>query len=92
MLFGNLLAIAPDQLILYAVIATLLTAALAGVYRPLLYASIDPDVAEAKGVPIRALGVTFMLLLAVVVTMSVQVVGVLLPSRSWSRPPPPPCT
>lgn len=77
-LFGNLLAIAPDQLILYAVIMTLLTAALAGVYRPLLYASIDPDVAEAKGVPIRALGVTFMLLLAVVVTMSVQVVGVLL--------------
>ena len=46
--------------------------------RPLTFASVDPQVAEARGVPVRALGIVFVVLLALVVTMAVQVVGTLL--------------
>ena len=48
------------------------------VARPLTFASVDPQVAEARGVPVRALGIVFVVLLALVVTMAVQVVGTLL--------------
>lgn len=77
-LFGNLLAIAPDQLVVFGGFMLVLVVVLAAVYRPLLFASADPQVAEAKGVPVRTLGVLFMVLLALVITMAVQVVGTLL--------------
>ena len=51
---------------------------LAIVARPLVFASVNPEVAEAKGVPVRVLGVVFMVALALVITMAVQVVGTLL--------------
>jgi zinc/manganese transport system permease protein len=77
-LFGNLLAIAPNQLAVFGGFMVVLVVVLAAVYRPLLFASADPQVAEAKGLPVRALGVVFMVLLALVITMAVQVVGTLL--------------
>ncbi|TLY04621.1 MAG: metal ABC transporter permease, partial [Thaumarchaeota archaeon] len=46
--------------------------------RPLLFASLDEDVAEAKGMPMLFLGTAFMLLVAIAVSFSVQVIGVLL--------------
>ena len=51
---------------------------LAVVARPLVFASVNPEVAEARGVPVRLLGVVFMVALALVITMAVQVVGTLL--------------
>jgi zinc/manganese transport system permease protein len=51
---------------------------LAAIFRPLLFSSIDPEVAEARGVPIKALSIIFMFLLAITVAESIQVVGVLL--------------
>ena len=48
------------------------------VYRPLLFASVNAQVAEAKGVQVRALSVVFMALLGLSVTMAVQAVGTLL--------------
>jgi len=48
------------------------------VYRPLLFSSLDEDVAEAKGMPTFLLGIVFMLLVAVATSIAVQVVGVLL--------------
>jgi zinc/manganese transport system permease protein len=77
-LFGNLLAISEDQLVTFAVLTVVIVVALGVLARPLLFASINPEVAEAKGVPVRALGVAFMVLLAIVITMAVQVVGTLL--------------
>lgn len=77
-LFGNLLAISPDQLVTYTIFTVVLLVGLSAVARPLLFASINPQVAEAKGVPVRALGVVFMVMLAIVITMAVQVVGTLL--------------
>ena len=51
---------------------------MAVIYRPLLFASVDPEVAAVRGVPVRLLGVVFMVLLAWTVAQAVQVVGVLL--------------
>jgi ABC 3 transport family len=47
-------------------------------YRPLLFASVDPEAAEARGVPVRRLGLVFLLVLAITVTGAAQVVGTLL--------------
>jgi zinc/manganese transport system permease protein len=77
-LFGNLLAISTDQLWTFGLFTLGLAAVLAVVARPLVFASVNPDVAEAKGIPVRLLGVVFMIALALVITMAVQVVGTLL--------------
>jgi len=77
-LFGNLLAVSEQQLTLFAVLVVVLAVATAVIYRPLLFASVNPEVAEAKGVPVRALSVIFMALLGLAVTMAVQAVGTLL--------------
>ncbi len=77
-LFGNLLAVSHGQLLTFAAFAAVLLVAFGLAGRPLLFASIDPQVAEAKGVPIRVLGVIFTVLLALAVTMAVPVVGTLL--------------
>jgi zinc/manganese transport system permease protein len=77
-LFGNLLAISSDQVVVFAVVTAVVAAALAVLARPLVFASVDPAVAEARGVPVRALGIAFVVLLALTITMAVQVVGTLL--------------
>jgi zinc/manganese transport system permease protein len=77
-LFGDLLAVSSDALVVIVGLAVGALLALALVYRPLLFASIDPDVAETRGVPVRLLGVGFLVVLALTVSTAVQVVGVLL--------------
>ncbi|TGD85521.1 metal ABC transporter permease [Mycolicibacterium sp. CH28] len=77
-LFGNLLAISTDQLLTFAGLLLVLALSVGAMYRPLLYSSINPPVAEAKGIPVRTLSIVFMLLLALAVTMAVQAVGTLL--------------
>lgn len=77
-LFGNLLAVSVEQLVTFGAFAVAVLAALAVIGRPLLFASVTPEIASSRGVPVGALGVGFTLMLALVVTMSVQVVGTLL--------------
>jgi zinc/manganese transport system permease protein len=77
-LFGNLLAISENQLMIYGVFTLAVVGTLAVLARPLVFASVDPAVAEARGVPVRALGLAFVVLLALTITMAVQVVGTLL--------------
>jgi zinc/manganese transport system permease protein len=77
-LFGNLLAVSHQQLMTFTVALVVIAAVVAFVYRPLLFASVNPEVAEAKGVPVRVLSVVFMALLGLSVTMAVQAVGTLL--------------
>ncbi|BBX29079.1 metal ABC transporter permease [Mycolicibacterium alvei] len=77
-LFGNLLAITHQQLLMFAALLVVLAAAVVFVFRPLLFASVNAQVAEAKGVPVRALSVLFMVLLGIAVTMAVLAVGTLL--------------
>jgi zinc/manganese transport system permease protein len=77
-LFGNLLAISENQLMIYGIFTLAVVGTLAVLARPLVFASVDPAVAEARGVPVRALGHAFVVLLALTITMAVQVVGTLL--------------
>jgi zinc/manganese transport system permease protein len=77
-LFGNLLAVSGDQLVVFGLFTAAVVLSLAVLARPLLFASVDPAVAEARGVPVRALGLAFVVLLALTITMAVQVVGTLL--------------
>lgn len=77
-LFGNLLAVTGSQLVAFTAMAVAVAAGLFVIGRPLVFASVDPQVAEAKGVPVRALGLAFLVLLALVTTMAIQVVGTLL--------------
>jgi len=77
-LFGDILGISRGDVIATAIFSLLTMLAVLALFRPLLFSSFDPQVAEARGVPVRALSVGFLLLLAITVSMSVQVVGVLL--------------
>ena len=77
-LFGSFLGITADQVTLLLVVASLALAVLAAIGRPLLFASIDPAVAAARGVPVRALSVLFLVLLAVAAAEVSQVTGTLL--------------
>ncbi len=78
LLFGQIVGISrPD---VYAIIGLLALAlvATAFLYRPLLFSSVAPDVAEAKGVPRRRMDILFLLLVALAATAAVPVVGALL--------------
>jgi zinc/manganese transport system permease protein len=77
-LFGNILSIGTNDVRFVAAFAMLALCGLGVMYRPLLFASVDAEIADARGVPVRALSVAFMILLAITVSASVQVVGVLL--------------
>jgi zinc/manganese transport system permease protein len=77
-LFGNIFGVSSGQLLLLAVIAIAIAAAMAIMWRPLLFASVDPDVAEARGVHTGFLGLCFLFVLAFTVTEAAQIVGTLL--------------
>ena len=77
-LFGTILGISDRDVQLTLVVAVLCVGALAVIGRPLIFASVDPDVAEARGVPVRALSIAFLVVLALSVAVTVQIVGTLL--------------
>ncbi len=78
LLFGSIVGVSDRQVLELAVVAAIVAAGLAALYRPLLFASVDPEGAEARGVPIRILSVAVFLLLALTTAEAIQVVGVLL--------------
>jgi zinc/manganese transport system permease protein len=78
LLFGTFLGITRDQVLALLVVAALTVALVAVAGRPLLFASIDPDVAAANGVPVRLLGAAFLLLLGLSVAETSQITGALL--------------
>lgn len=77
-LFGEILGISSGNVLLTLAVSIVILVAAAFVYRPLLFASLDEDVAEAKGMPVLLLGIIFMVLLAAAVSIAIQVTGVLL--------------
>jgi zinc/manganese transport system permease protein len=78
LLFGSFLGITVSQVALLAATGAVVLAILAVIGRPLLFASIDPDVAAARGVPVRALSVAFLVLLGAAVAETAQITGALL--------------
>ncbi|KAA8815830.1 metal ABC transporter permease [Bifidobacterium callitrichos] len=77
-LFGSILTITNGQILGFAIFDVVLLAALAIIYRPLLFSSLDEQVAQAKGVPIGWMNVAFMAIMAGVITIAVPAVGTLL--------------
>jgi zinc/manganese transport system permease protein len=78
LLFGSIVGVSDRQLDELVVVAVIVLAGIAAAYRPLLFSSIDPEIAEARGVPLRALSVLTFVLLALTTAEAIQVVGVLL--------------
>ena len=78
LLFGSFLGITTDQVLLLAAFGFAGLSVLAVLGRPLLLASIDPDIAAAEGVPVRMLSVAFLVLLGVAVAEVSQITGTLL--------------
>jgi zinc/manganese transport system permease protein len=77
-LFGNIFGVSTSQLVLLGLIAVAVAVALILIWRPLLFASIDPDVARARGVRVGLIGIVFLFVLTITVTLAAQVVGTLL--------------
>jgi zinc/manganese transport system permease protein len=77
-LFGQIFGITTGEVAVTLIAGVLTVVALIVIYRPLLFSTLDEEVAEARGVPVRALSIAFMVILAVAVSEAVQAVGVLL--------------
>ena len=78
LLTGQIVAVDDPQLVWLGAISVVVLVALAILWRPLMFASVDPDIAASRGVPVRALSPVFMLVLGLTVAMAIQVVGALL--------------
>jgi zinc/manganese transport system permease protein len=87
LLFGSFLGITTRQVIVLAVVAAAALAILTVIGRPLLFGSIDTDVAAAHGVPTRALGTAFLLLLGATAAEVSQITGALLVFALLVLPP-----
>ncbi len=78
LLFGNFLGITNGQVATLVITAAVCVVVVALVYRPLVFASVDPDVATARGIRARALSVLFLVVLGVAVAAAAQITGALL--------------
>jgi zinc/manganese transport system permease protein len=77
-LFGSIFGLSASEARLAAVIGVAIVAALLAIARPLLFASVDPGVARARGVPVRALGFAFLVLVGATTAQATQAIGALL--------------
>jgi zinc/manganese transport system permease protein len=78
LLTGQIIAVDDPQVYWLIAIAIIVVISLLLIWRPLNFSSLDSEVALARGVPTKTLGIVFMLLLALAVAASVQIVGALL--------------
>lgn len=77
-LFGSIFGLSTAQARVAAIVATALCVCLLGIARPLLFASVDETVAAARGIPVRALGIAFLVLVGACAAEATQAVGALL--------------
>ncbi len=78
LLFGNILGVSDGEVLVLVLVAVCTLSALAALGRPLLFSSVDPDVAGARGVPVGTLSSVFLLLLGLAVAATSQITGPLL--------------
>jgi zinc/manganese transport system permease protein len=78
LLFGNVLAVDREMIATLSVLGVVTLAALAVIMRPLIFATLQPELAEAKGVPMRFISTAFLALVAIAVSACAQIVGVLM--------------
>jgi zinc/manganese transport system permease protein len=77
-LFGSIFGLSAGQAIIAAAAGAGIIAAVLAISRPLLFASVDPDVAAARGVPVRAIGIGFLAIIGATAAEATQAVGALL--------------
>ena len=87
LLFGNVLAVDRSTIVTLLGLGLVTLGALAAMMRPLIFATLQPELAEAKGVPVRFVATAFMAIVALAVSESVQIVGVLLVFALMVGPP-----
>jgi zinc/manganese transport system permease protein len=78
LLFGDVLGVDVPTILLLLVLAVVCLSILGAMARPLLFASLNPELAEAKGVSLRGLGLVFLGLVGLTTSACAQIVGVLL--------------
>lgn len=78
LLTGSIVSVDSTNLLVLGIVAVIVIGALAVLYRPLLFASTDPDVALARGVPVRFLSLAFAVLIGLTTALAVPVVGAIL--------------
>jgi zinc/manganese transport system permease protein len=87
LLFGNVLAVDRAMIATLAVLGVITLVALGLIMRPLIFASLQPELAEAKGVPLRFVSTVFLAIVALAVSACAQIVGVLLVFTLMVGPP-----
>ncbi len=87
LLFGNVLGVDESALLTLVLLAVLSLTALAFIGRPLVFASLQPELADSRGVPLRFVSAAFLAIVAVAVAECAQIVGVLLVFTLMVGPP-----
>ncbi|MBV8453300.1 MAG: metal ABC transporter permease [Deltaproteobacteria bacterium] len=87
LLFGNVLAVERSTIAILAGLSVVTLSALAAIMRPLVFASLQPELAEARGVPLRLVSTAFLAIVAMAVSECAQIVGVLLVFTLMVGPP-----
>jgi zinc/manganese transport system permease protein len=87
LLFGNVLAVDRETIVTLTVLGIITLVALGVIMRPLIFASLQPELAEAKGVPLRFISTAFLAIVALAVSECAQIVGVLLVFTLMVGPP-----
>lgn len=77
-LVGDVLGISASQVLITVIASAAILLAVGAIYRPLLFATLDQDLAEARGVPVLAMSVLLLFVLAVTTSVATPIVGVLL--------------
>jgi zinc/manganese transport system permease protein len=87
LLFGNVLAVDRSTIATLFGLAVVTLVGLAAIMRPLIFASLQPELAEAKGVPLNFVSIAFLVIVALAVSESAQIVGILLVFALMVGPP-----
>jgi len=87
LLFGNVLAVDRSTIATLVGLGAVTLAGLAAIMRPLIFATLQPELAEAKGVRLRFIGIAFLAIVALAVSESAQIVGILLVFALMVGPP-----
>jgi zinc/manganese transport system permease protein len=77
-LFGSIFALSPSDLPLVLILGGITVAALMTLYRPLLLASVSPELAAARGIPVRLVGAAYLIAMAVAVALADVTIGAIL--------------
>jgi zinc/manganese transport system permease protein len=77
-LFGDVLGVSQQEVLVAAAVGIVALLVIGAMFRPLLFATVDEEIARAKGLPVRIINIVFLGMLALAVAEAVQIVGVLL--------------